>query len=142
MPAVAHTAAMSTVERIVIILRTVIIRGFAPGLPTLLARRFAGALRSRGSLATARSRDCDLQFMRRFLGAAVRHALDRVGVPGIAEAPVLAAPIVEPDLLADLRDALHVAVAVGTLVQLLPLPAAGARYVFGHGSIIATKSST
>src|SRR5436190_13553157 len=62
---------------------------------------------------------------------AVRDVLEPVVVPGIAETSVLGAPVVQPDLLTDLGRALHVAAALGTLVQLLPPPLARGRLV-GH----------
>src|SRR5260221_2479547 len=73
---------------------------------------------------------------------AVEHALERVVVPGIAEAPVLGAPVVEPELLADLRRALHVRAAVRALVELLPPALAGAWYVLRHWSMIRAMPTT
>src|SRR6187551_671361 len=54
----------------------------------------------------------------------LRNRLQRVRIPRIAVAAVLRTSIIQPELLADLRRALHVGAAFGALVQLLP-PAGG-----------------
>src|SRR5258708_26758368 len=69
-------------------------------------------------------------------GLVLGDRFDRVVIPGIAEAPVLGAPVVEPHLLPHLRGAVHVGAALGALVHLLPPACAGAGDVLRHWTMI------
>ena len=66
------------------------------------------------------------------IGIGFRHGLQFVAIPRIAEPPVFGTTVVEPDLLADLRQALHVGAARRTFVQLFPPAGAGSGCRIGH----------